>query len=186
MANQPFPGEDIIDSRDIIAWIEEVEGEIESLNDENESLMSDCATHEAQIESLEDEIEQLNEGDREDVEDMIAEREDEINKLREEIEDAEREIDDNRDEIETLEEDLKPYTDLQDDAEGYAADWRYGEALILDDYFVEYARQMAYDIGAVDGDANWPANHIDWDAAADELKMDYTSVEFAGYEYWIR
>lgn len=84
------------------------------------------------------------------------------------------------------EEELKALKDLQDEAEGYAGDWRYGAALIRDTYFTEYAEQLAEDIGAIDRNATWPLSHIDWEAAADELKTDYTSVSFGGTDYWIR
>lgn len=75
---------------------------------------------------------------------------------------------------------------LADDASGYAADWQYGEALIRDSHFKEYAQQLAEDIGAISADATWPNNCIDWEQAARELRMDYTSVEFAGVTYWVR
>ena len=38
----------------------------------------------------------------------------------------------------------------------------------------------------VNADAAWPANHIDWEAAADALLIDYTEVDFAGETYYIR
>lgn len=68
----------------------------------------------------------------------------------------------------------------------YAEDWEYGEVLIRGTYFKEYAQQLADDIGAVSADARWPNNHIDWGAAAEELKTDYTSIKFDGVDYWIR
>jgi len=75
---------------------------------------------------------------------------------------------------------------LASQAEGYAADWHHGEALIRDSYFTEYAQQLADDMGAVPDDAAWPLTCIDWQQAARELKMDYTAVEFDGVTYWIR
>ncbi len=75
---------------------------------------------------------------------------------------------------------------LAEEASGYAADWQYGEALIRDSYFKTYAEELADDIGAIDKAANWPCNCIDWDEAARQLKQDYTCVDFAGVEYWIR
>ena len=75
---------------------------------------------------------------------------------------------------------------LAEQAEGYAADWQYGEQLIRDSYFKDYAMELAEDIGAVDANASWPNTCIDWDQAARELQMDYTSVEFAGVTYLIR
>lgn len=74
---------------------------------------------------------------------------------------------------------------LQEEAEG-SPDWQYGETLIRDDYFEDYARELAEDIGAVNPDAAWPLSFIDWEAAADALRSDYFSVTFEGETYWIR
>jgi antirestriction protein len=68
----------------------------------------------------------------------------------------------------------------------YAPDWEYGETLIRDSYFKEYAQELADDIGAIDRDAKWPTNCIDWDQAARELRMDYTAIDFDGVTYWVR
>ncbi len=75
---------------------------------------------------------------------------------------------------------------LEDDAAGYSSDWTYGSALIRDSYFETYAQEWAEDIGAIDRNAKWPLSHIDWEAAAEELKADYTQVEFDGETYWVR
>lgn len=77
-------------------------------------------------------------------------------------------------------------TSLADKAEDCALDWRYGEVLISDSYFEKYAREFAEDIGAIKNCDKWPATCIDWEEAADELKQDYTSVDFGGETYWIR
>jgi hypothetical protein len=61
-----------------------------------------------------------------------------------------------------------------------------GLYFIDEDYFVEYAKEFAYDVGAIDSDAVWPCTHIDWDAAADELRMDYTEVEYEGSTYLVQ
>lgn len=74
---------------------------------------------------------------------------------------------------------------LADEADG-CADWKYGEALIRDSYFEQYARDMADDIGAIQKNATWPNNYIDWEAATEALQQDYTSVDFDGVTYWIR
>jgi hypothetical protein len=68
------------------------------------------------------------------------------------------------------------------------ADWEYGETLIRDSYFEEYAQQLAEDIGAIDSDASlgWPLGYIDWERAAEALQMDYTPIEFDGVTYWAR
>ena len=76
--------------------------------------------------------------------------------------------------------------DLAKEASDYAPDWLHGETLIRDDYFEEYAQQFADDIGAIDSNAGWPNNCIDWERAARELQQDYTQVDFDGTAYWIR
>lgn len=83
-------------------------------------------------------------------------------------------------------EELKTLRELADEASGYAADWQYGEALIRDSYFEEYAQELAEDIGAINPDSSWPNNCIDWERAARELRMDYTGVDFDGVTYWTR
>jgi len=65
-------------------------------------------------------------------------------------------------------------------------DWQYGETLIRDSYFKEYAQDLADDIGAIDRNASWPNTCIDWDKAVSELQMDYSQVDFDGETYWIR
>jgi len=81
--------------------------------------------------------------------------------------------------------------ELLDDLKGQGGDeeWRgawYPVTLVKDDYFKEYAQGLAEDIGAVPKDLSWPACHIDWDAAADALQNDYTSVDYDGETYWTR
>lgn len=62
------------------------------------------------------------------------------------------------------------------------------EVLISDDHFTKYAEQLADDLGYLNGGKaeSWPFNHIDWEAAAEALKMDYSSVEIDGNTYWYR
>lgn len=63
------------------------------------------------------------------------------------------------------------------------AEWESGVTLIADDHFEDYARELAEDIGAINDEATWPNTHIDWEAAAEALRMDYTSVEFSSKYY---
>jgi hypothetical protein len=63
-------------------------------------------------------------------------------------------------------------------------DWQYGETLIREDAFEDYARELAEEIGVVPRDAPWPTSFIDWPAAADALLMDYTSAEDANGTTW--
>ena len=76
---------------------------------------------------------------------------------------------------------------LLDECEGYTGDSaKHGFTLIRDSYFEDYAQEFAEDIGAINRDAKWPNDCIDWERAARELQMDYTSVEFDGISYWVR
>lgn len=74
---------------------------------------------------------------------------------------------------------------LESEANG-SPDWKYGEALIRDSYFTEYAQQLAEDCDMVPRDLKWPCNCIDWEKAASELQYDYYTVDFDGVTYWIR
>lgn len=89
---------------------------------------------------------------------------------------------------ETFEDDAAELTALRALAEEgeSLSDWAHGETLIRDSYFEDYARELAEDIGAIGKDLPWPACHIDWEAAADALKQDYTSLEYGGVTYWAR
>lgn len=69
--------------------------------------------------------------------------------------------------------------------EQWRGDW-YPVTLIRDSYFKEYAQELAEEIGAIPDDASWPCRCIDWEKAAWELRMDYTSADFDGQTYWFR
>jgi hypothetical protein len=106
-----------------------------------------------------------------DSRDIIA-RIDELNADREEIDDEERA------ELDILE-------SLADEASG-SPDWRYGETLIRDSYFEDYAQDLARDCGMIPDDLRWPCTCIDWEQAARELRMGYFSVDFDGMTFWVR
>jgi hypothetical protein len=84
-------------------------------------------------------------------------------------------------------EELRNLLSLQEEAEGYSEDWKYGSTLIRDSYFAEYAEELVRDIGDLPQDLpSYIENNIDWDGVADDIKVDYTSVDFDGVEYWVR
>lgn len=74
--------------------------------------------------------------------------------------------------------------ELNDAAPG--DDWEHGASMIRADTFTAYAEELAEDIGAVQRDAAWPNNHIDWEGAAHALQQDYTEVSFRGDSYFVR
>jgi hypothetical protein len=62
-----------------------------------------------------------------------------------------------------------------------------GESIgTLAEWCEQTGSELAEDIGAIDRNASWPATYIDWEAAADSLKADYSSIDFNGEDYWIR
>lgn len=83
---------------------------------------------------------------------------------------------------------------LAQEGADYAPDWEYGEALIRDSYFKEYAQELAEEFTPASNtrDAQdmihtqWPYTCIDWDQAARDLKMDYSAIDFDGVTYWVR
>lgn len=145
--------DDVIDSRDIIARIEELETLRDDWQEDNE---------------LPEYI------------DTETTTNDEIKKWTDEQVEKWAEWEDSEEGRE-----LKTLLKVQEQADGYG-DWEYGAALIRDDYFEDYARQLAEELDLIKGDANWPYNCIDWERAADELKMDYTTIDFDGVDYQMR
>jgi hypothetical protein len=170
-------GQDIIDSRDVIARIQELEeardavleGAEKARDDLKELRTRELAADDgewtpedqAALEVAQDAVEAL----------WMAEDGSEYGESADWGEDEEKE--------------WKALKSLEEQAEG-SADWAHGEALIRDSYFEDYARELAEDIGAMKDCDHWPANCIDWERAARELQMDYTSVEFDDVTYWIR
>ena len=146
----------IIDSRDILNKIEELEDELSDLNDNLVELEAEQADMSG------------------DDYNTIAEYNTEYARLQAEAEQVKADIDD-------LEEKLKPFKDIADECS------HYGETLIHEDYFAQYAQEIASDLhGRAVDNAEWPFNCIDWDEAADALKQDYTEVDFDGETYFIR
>lgn len=80
---------------------------------------------------------------------------------------------------------LKALAQVIEDCEGYG-DFTHGEALIREDHFEEYARDLAEDLGLMENCDKWPFSCIDWEKAADELRQDYTETEFLGHTYYMR
>ncbi len=155
-ANTPTNNDDIIDSRDVIARIEELQ-ELKDAYDEAQAAVA----------ALDDREDEVTDEEREEAQDAL---------------DAAAvywEEDDEQAEYKAL-------TELAEEAEGYAADWHHGETLIRETYFKTYAQQLAEDTGAIKDDSSWPNRCIDWEQAADELEQDYTHVDFDGVTYLIR
>jgi len=148
MKNTPSNYDDCIDSRDIIARIEELQAEREDLQETLDDALEDYTLEDADdILSAYDELTEW--ADSEEAEELAI--------------------------LEAL----------QDECEGYASDWRYGETLIRYSYWVDYVEEMLKDCGDLPQDIpHYIA--IDWEATARNIAYDYSIVEFDGIDYYIR
>ena len=159
--------DDVIDSRDVIA-------RIEALQEERQDLLDQIDTDETAIDDFDD-------GDDSHVH-PIPGMTVTIESLHRYAEASAAALvkwdDENKQELDAL-------LALQDEASG-SPDWQYGEGLIRHSYFKDYAQDLAEDCGLLENANTWPGRCIDWDQAAEELKMDYFSVDFDGVEYLIR
>lgn len=88
------------------------------------------------------------------------------------------------DELDTF--DREELTALTEAVDEIGSEASFGTTLIRDSYFTQYAQEFAEDIGAVNDDASWPNNYIDWDRAAHDLKMDYSIISINGTDWWYR
>ena len=80
---------------------------------------------------------------------------------------------------------LRDLKALAKEGEGYAPDWGDGATLIRDAYFTDYAQELIEDCG--DLPKNLPHYiAIDWDRTAENIRVDYTPVDFGGVTYWVR
>jgi len=148
--------DDVIDSRDVIARIEDLESEQADLVETlaaAKSEYSEAATEKA-------------------IADMQAAVEEAAEAVAEWNNGAEGQ-------------ELKALKALADQCEGYG-DWRHGETLIRESYFCDYAMQLADDICAIPDNVAWPLTCIDWEQAARELRMDYAEVDYDGVSYLMR
>ena len=84
-------------------------------------------------------------------------------------------------------EELTNLKELAEQGENNASDWIHGSVLVRDSYFQEFAENEADELGLMNESSNsWPFNHIDWEAAAEELQQDYCEIDFDGVTYWVR
>lgn len=165
-ANEISNTDNVIDSRDIIDRIEYLESEREPLTD---------AVDQAQ--------EALNDLDGNDF-DEVSTFEEAEQEAKDALKAAYANVKDWDESDEGQE--LAKLKAFAEEAEGYAEDWRYGATLIHEDYFEDYARDLAAEGDYDMKNEQWPYTCIDWEKAAEELKQDYTSVDFGGETYWVR
>jgi DNA repair exonuclease SbcCD ATPase subunit len=160
-----------LDTRDLYAR----KCELESLRDALNEALEKQAEAQSELDAFDPERPDVAPDDeawheqKEELEEALADAESEVESAKvyfgdDEIEELE--------ELETLENEI--------------SDFRHGETMIPESDFEDYARQFAEDIGAITDDAGWPCTCIDWERAADELRMDYSEVEYQGTTYLAR
>lgn len=160
--------EDLLDSRDIIERIEELESEQDSYVEEYEEAKEEADELGEPTERLTNAINALSEYwgcNPEEVDDWVAgfrNPADEYNG----------------------DEELYHLKKLADQLEGYG-DWEHGETLIRYDYFTEYVEDLLKDCGDLPKDIPWYIK-IDWEETARNIKMDYTEGDFDGVTYYMR
>lgn len=163
--------DDIIDVRDIIERIEELESEKEDLTEAvNEAATQAEWPHpwsEAQEKAL-----AIDNPEREQDASNYAAALEALNTWSEE----------NAQELQTL-------TDIMDDLKGYGGDeqWRgdwYPLTLISESYFTDYAEELVRDCYDLKGLPDFV--HVDWEATAREIQIDYSTVEIDGVTYFYR
>lgn len=160
-------GDDIIDSREII--------------DRHEELMSETETLQITVDELKAEIEELAECNN------SSHSFDKLISLNARLEVAESTLaafeEEYGDEMVILDDVIRQGED--------SPDWVSGEALIHEDNFEDYTRDLindCYELPEEFDSGKWPWCHMsmDWSAAADQAQGDYNEIEIEGHTYYIR
>jgi hypothetical protein len=173
MARTISSSDDVIDSRDIIARKDELESEREDLV----SALDEA--REALSELQADEPPNSVQEDGEDGEEFAA-YEEKLSEAKQALLDASNALDEWD---EDNGEELKGLVELCDEAPG--DDWEHGATLINESYFTDYCQELVSDIGDLPKDIPGYLV-IDWEATANNLRADYTSVEWEGTTFYVR
>lgn len=150
-------GDDIFDTRDVIARRNELKEERELLASnvaDGQSDLHDCTKLAEGEEAEEDAIQRLR-----DAEEALTDWDT-----------------DNAEELAALEAFIEEGT----------SEFHHGETCIRDSYFERYAEELAEEMGLLKEANSWPLNCIDWKHAARELQYDYSSADLDGVTYWFR
>lgn len=73
---------------------------------------------------------------------------------------------------------------LAEECEG-SPDWKHGEALIRESYWIEYVEEMLKVCGDLPQSIPWYIA-IDWDETTQNIAQDYSIVAFDRVDYYIR
>lgn len=82
---------------------------------------------------------------------------------------------------------LEVIEDINELENSVGSEWSYGVTLIDEDDFQDYCEELVSDIGDLPKDLpSYISNNIDWEGVAEDLKVDYSEVEFRGTSYLYR
>jgi hypothetical protein len=85
-----------------------------------------------------------------------------------------------------FENELKQIEEI-DTIENECSEFSYGETLIDEDDFEEYCQEFIEDCGYISKDMPMIiSNNIDWTGIADDMKQDYSEIEYQGNTYLYR
>ena len=80
---------------------------------------------------------------------------------------------------------IQEINDLEDEVGN--EDFEFGVTLIDEDDFEEYCEEELESCGYFPYDLpSWIKNHIDWNGIAEDMKQDYSEVEYLGTTYLYR
>ena len=86
--------------------------------------------------------------------------------------------------VEIWQDELKEIEEINE-IEEECSEFQYGETLIREDYWEEYCEELCIDCGYISKDfPNWI--EIDWNATANNMSADYTTVNYQDEIYYIR
>lgn len=158
-----------LDTRDLYkrkCELESLRDAVTTAREELEEAQAALAAHDPESQDPEDE---KNNETLSDLKDVVSESEGNLESAEADFGDDEKT---ELEELETLKNEI--------------SDFKHGETMIPENDFEDYARELAEDIGAISGNEEWPCNCIDWERAARELAMDYSTVEYQGDTYLVR
>jgi hypothetical protein len=89
--------------------------------------------------------------------------------------------------LEYWEDELNEIQEINELEDEVGSEWEYGVTLIEEDDFEEYCEDFCNDVGYISRDTpQLILNNIDWKGIADDMKQDYSEVEFRGTTYLYR
>ena len=163
-----FIGDSVIDSRDIIERIEELASEAQDAYE--------VYVDEYKQEEYDAYVEAFPQG----IDEVPADKDDWLIENGFEPLGVDDWLDTQEDYLE-----LEQLKALQEEAATYVSDWRYGATFILEDHFKDYTMEMLEDCGYIPKDfPSWI--EVDWDATANNVKVDYTEFTLGDYTYLAR